>query len=291
MRPDIDYALRLGIDALIAQEEQNTMEFAQRLIATRRGTFLISVLAAVLAGALILVYVNRYRSSVKTEGAPVTVLVARQDIPKGTAGNVIASTGLYSATTIRQSQLLDGAYSDPSTLRGKVTTHEIFANAQLSASDFAGGATSVASSLTDRERVISIPLDAAHGLIGAIQPGDRVDVFVGFNVVPVGADGNPVAGGQSRPVLRRVMGNVPVVSVPGKSGGGLGGGSSATNIDLKVRDNQAAELAFASDNGKIWLVLRPSSGAKASPPSLVTVDTLLLGVSPVTELRQFGGRR
>jgi hypothetical protein len=38
-------------------------------------------------------------------------------------------------------------------------------------------------------------------------------------------------------------------------------------------------------------VLRPSSGAKASPPSIVTVDTLLLGLPPVTALKTFGGRR
>lgn len=266
------------------------MELAQRLVSTRRGTFLISVLAAVLAGALVLVYVNRYRSSVKTEGAPVTVLVARQDIPKGTSGSVIASTGLYSATTIRQSQLLDGAFSDPSTLAGKATTHEIFANSQLTASDFAASSTSVAATLTDRERVVAIPLDASHGLIGTLQAGDRVDVFVGFNVSPVAANGTPIAGGQAQPVLRRIMGNVPVIAVPGKSGGGLTG-SGASDVELKVNDTQAAELAFASDNGKIWLVLRPSSGAKASPPSLVTVDTMLLGVSPVSALHQFGGRR
>lgn len=265
------------------------MEYAHRLTSTRRGTFLISALTAVLAAALILVYVNRYRSSVKTAGAPVTVLIARQDIPKGTSGSVIAQKGLLTATTIRESQLLEGAFSDPSTLRGRVTTREIFANAQLTASDFAAGETSVASTLTDRQRVISIPLDAAHGLIGQIEGGDRVDVFAGFNVVPVAGNGTPLAGGQSRAVLRRIMGNIPVIDVGSKAGGSLGSGS--TNVGLKVSDYQAAQLAFASDNGKVWLVLRPSSGAKASPPSIVTVDTLLLGLPPVIALKTFGGRR
>ena len=80
------------------------MAFAQRLISTRRGAILVSVLAAILAGILIVAYVQKYRNSVNSEGAPVTVLIANQAIPKGTAGAVIATTGLYSATTIRQSQ-------------------------------------------------------------------------------------------------------------------------------------------------------------------------------------------
>ena len=39
----------------------------------------------------------------------VRQLVAKQAIAKGTSGTLIATTGLYSATTIRQSQLLNGA--------------------------------------------------------------------------------------------------------------------------------------------------------------------------------------
>jgi Flp pilus assembly protein CpaB len=263
------------------------VEFAQRLISTKRGTFLISAFAAVLAGVLILVYVDRYRSSVKTEGAPVTVLIARQDIPKGTSGSVIAQKGLFTATTIRESQLLDGAFSDPSTLRSRVTTREIFANAQLTASDFAAGETSLASTLTDRQRVIDIPV--TRGLAAGIEAGDHVDIYAGFNVAPIGPDGNPVHGGQSRSIMRRIMGNIQIVQLNSSSGNALSSGS--TNVAVKVTDEQAAKLAFAVDNGRLWLVLRPSTGAKASPPSVVTVETLLLGVPPVTELRNLGARR
>ena len=43
-------------------------------------------------GILIVAYVHKYRSSVNSEGAPVTVLIAKQAIPKGTSGTVIATT-------------------------------------------------------------------------------------------------------------------------------------------------------------------------------------------------------
>jgi hypothetical protein len=44
---------------------------------------------------------------------------------------------------------------------------------------------------------------------------------------------------------------------------------------------QAAAIAFAADNGKVWLVLRPPTGARPVRPGLVTVGTVLLGVPPV----------
>ena len=47
------------------------METATRLISTRRGAFVLSALVATLAGAMIVLYVARYRDSVKSNAAPV----------------------------------------------------------------------------------------------------------------------------------------------------------------------------------------------------------------------------
>jgi hypothetical protein len=79
-------------------------------------------------------------------------------------------------------------------------------------------------------------------------------------------------------VLRMILSNVYVASVAGG------------NIDFKVSDKQATQLAFASDNGKLWLALRPSSGAKTVPPSVVTVETLMLNVKPQLVYQSLGGR-
>jgi Flp pilus assembly protein CpaB len=265
------------------------MEATQKLISTRKGTILLSVLAAAVAGGLILVYVNRYRDSVKAQGAPVTVLVARQSIPKGTAGSAIAAQSLYSATTLRQSQVLSGAFSDPSNLRGKVATRDIYPGAQLVAADFAAASTNLAASLSAADRIVSIPFNAAQGLGGDLQVGDHVDVYVGFNAVPVAPNGAELAGSPSRPIVRRVMTDIAVVAIGGKASGVFASGN--TNLSFKVTDQQAADLAFASANGQIWLALRPSSGATSSPPSIVSMETLLLGVPPKVVLRSLGARQ
>jgi pilus assembly protein CpaB len=260
------------------------MQLATKLVSTRKGTLVAALLIALLAGAAILLYVNSYRDSLEAQGTPVTVLVAKQTIPKGTSGTVVAAKDLYTVTTIRESQLLEGAISDPATLRDRVATREIFEGAQLTASDFGPAGDSLAAQLTERERIVSVPLDAAHGLLDGIEAGNRVDVYAGFNVIPLGPDGKPIAGGQARPMLRLILSDVPVVAVGDKARSG------ATNVSLAVDDVKAAQLAFASDNGKIWLALRPSAGAKTSRPGIVTIETMLLGVPPVQVLKSVGGR-
>jgi Flp pilus assembly protein CpaB len=258
------------------------------LISTRRGSLYVAVFAALLAGVAILVYLNRYRENLQAGTTPVTVLIARQTIPKGTPGNVVASKAMFTATTIRESQLREGAFSDPGSLAGKVAMSEVYEGSQLTAAEFSASSTSVAGTLTDRERVVAIPFDSAHGLIGSIEAGNRVDVYAGFNIIPLRADGTPANGGQARPVLRLIMADIPVVAVASGSGGV---GAKTANVSLQVTDEQAAQLAFASDNGKVWLSLRPSAGAKSSPPRIVSAETLLLGARPLQVLRALGGRR
>jgi Flp pilus assembly protein CpaB len=263
------------------------MEFAQRLISTRRGSLYMAAVAALLAGVVILAYLNRYRENLQAGATPMTVLIARQTIPKGTPGSVVASKGLLTATTIRESQLREGAFSDPASLTGRVATREIYEGSQLTAADFSATASSLAGTLTERERILTIPLDTAHGLIGKVEEGNRVDVYAGFNVQALRADGSPVEGVPVRAVLKRILSNVPVVRVD-ESAAGMG--ARTTNVGLLVNDNEAADLAFSSDNGKIWLSLRPSAGAKSSKPAIVTVETVLLGARPLVIQRSLGGR-
>ena len=265
------------------------MEFAQRLISTRAGTIAVAAGAALLAGISIAVYLNRYRSSVSSAGAPVTVLVAKRAIAKGTSGSVVASQNMFTTATLRESQLREGAFSDPAAIRDRVAVRDVYKGQQLTAADFIAGAVSLPSTLTGTQRIITIPLDSAHGLIDGIEPGNRVDVYVGMNVISLGPDGQPRDGGQGKPVVRLIVADVPVLAIADKKTRG-GSGSNTTNVSLRLDDLTAAKIAFASDNGKVWLALRPSAGAKRSRPDIVTVETLLLGVPPVQMYKALGGR-
>jgi Flp pilus assembly protein CpaB len=254
------------------------MEFAQRLISTRAGTIAVAAGAALLAGVSIAVYLNRYRHSVSSQGAPVTVLVASRAIAKGTSGDVVASQGMFTTATLRESQLREGAFSDAAAIRGRVAVRDVYKGQQLTAADFVAGATSLSSSLTGTQRIVTIPLDTAHGLIGHLQAGDRVDVYAGFNITPVGT----VTSSNSYPVIRRLMDNILVVDVSGagKTGAAVGQQNS-TNVSLRLTDAQTAKVVFASDNGKIWLSLRPAANVKSTRPGLVTVGSDVFGLPPL----------
>jgi Flp pilus assembly protein CpaB len=177
-------------------------------------------------------------------------------------------------------------------LRGRVAVDDIYPGQQLTTADFSTTTTdAIATKISADQRAVSIPLDTAHGLIGHVRAGDHVDILGGFNIARVDRNGTPMqSGGAARPVLKLLMEDILVLTVPAEAAGGIGGGGRDATFVLRLTDQQAAELAFASDNGKIWFSLRPQSGAKAAAPSFVTLETLLLGVKPVTVVKSFGGR-
>jgi len=244
-----------------------------RIFSTRGGTIAVGVAAAALAGLLLLVYLNRYRANVAATGTPATVLVASRLIPQGTPGHIIASQGFFELTRVPKDQLKIGAIADPAIVAGRETLADIYPNQQLTVGDFSVTATNAAATrITGDERAISIPIDSAHGLIGQVRPGDHVDVYVGLNVGEAGG---------SRAVLGLLAPNQLVLDTPVVASG-RGAGNANTNIVLKVKTKDAAKVAFAADNGKIWLVLRPQSGSKPTKPSIATVRNILLGVAPLS---------
>ena len=76
----------------------------------------------------------------------------------------------------------------------------------------------------------------------------------------------PGAGG-TQPVIKLLMADVLVLKAP------LGGGNGL--ITLRAPERRAAQLAYAADNGQLWFVLRPASGAKTVNPGLINVQSLL----------------
>jgi Flp pilus assembly protein CpaB len=245
----------------------------RKVLSTREGTLAVAAFAALLAVAAVLTFMSRYKRALNQNADPVTVLVAKKPLPKGSSGDLLAEKGLFQATGFKREQVRGGAITDPSALRGLVATHEIVKGQQLTAGDFAKPTDPVISKLGPDERAVSIPLDEAHGMIGQIKVGDRVDVFAGFQVQQDGA-------ARPRPVLRVLLQNVEVLKAPAGKKGGMGAQQTG-EVVLRVPEKDGPQLAFSSDNGKVWIALRPQAGAKQEKPSLVTLDRLLLGMDPI----------
>ena len=229
-------------------------------MSSRGWAIALGIGAVALAAILLVVYLDRYRDRVGGENAPTPVLVAKQLIPAGTPGNIVASQSMYAATTLPAKEVEVGAVADPSYLAGRAAVADIFPGQQFTATQFAASDTaSVDSQITGAERAISVSVDNVHGSLSQLQNGDSIDLYI---VLGGGA------GGQS--LVKLFEPNVKVLAVP--SVPGPAGGS---NLILKINTADAAMVAYAADNTQFYFVLRPVVGAKPTKPSTATINDVV----------------
>jgi Flp pilus assembly protein CpaB len=231
------------------------------LFRNRGGAVIAGVIAAVIAVILLVIYLDSYRSSLNSGKKPEPVLVARKLIAKGSSGTLIASQGLYQVTTVQKDQLKLNAIIDPAVLNGRVAVVDVFPGQQLTQDDFSTEApTSIPYVITGPQRAIAIQVDSAHGLIGQVAAGNFVDVYVG-----VSSGGQGSGGGT---LVTLLAPDIYVLVAPG---------TGSANAILRVRTTDVAKFAYAADNQRIWLVLRPQVGSSRTPPTTATLATLLAG--------------
>jgi Flp pilus assembly protein CpaB len=224
-------------------------------MSSRGWAIALGIGAIVLAAILLVVYLDRYRSRVAGENAPTPVLVAKQLIPKGTPGSLVASNAMYTATTLPNKDVVVGAVADPSYLAGRAAAVDIFPGAQITAADFSASDTGfVKSQITGEERAISVSIDNVHGSLSQLQAGDTIDLYIGLG---------GTRGGQATYKLFRP--NVKVLAVPTAEGG---------NLVLKTTSRDAANFALVADSTQMYFVIRPVVGAKPTVPATATVDTI-----------------
>jgi Flp pilus assembly protein CpaB len=241
------------------------------VLSTRSGTFALAAVAALAALGVLLVFMSNYRDSVRSGADEVTVLVANRAVDKGTSGDVIAEAGLFSSTKVSEVDASEGAFADPSALRGQVATEAIFEGEQLTSASFGPGADPIAGRLEGIQRALSIPVAEAEGNVGQLDAGSRIDVLGGFNAEQ--------SGGRTRPVMDVLARDVLVLKAPEAPDPN----DDEHQVVVRVTDVEASRIAFASDTGDIWLTVRPPTLAKNSKinpvqlESLLGLDTIQLG--------------
>jgi Flp pilus assembly protein CpaB len=229
-------------------------------MSSRGWAIALGIGAIVLAAILLVVYLDRYRARVGGENAPTPVLVAKQLIPAGTPGSVVANQSMYEATTLPRRDVEVGAIADPSYLAGRAAATDIFPGKQFTAADFAAADTAaVKSQLTGAQRALSVSIDNVHGSLSQLQSGDSIDLYI--------AVGSNAAGQQMIRLFRDDVKVLAVPGVPGPSGGG--------NLVLRVPSRDAAAFAYAADNTQMYFVLRPVVGAKKTPKTTATIQSVL----------------
>jgi Flp pilus assembly protein CpaB len=228
-------------------------------LSTRGGTVLVAALLSLVAGAVLLVFLRQYRDDVGSSER-VRVVVAASLLPKGTRGDVVLEKRLYRVARVREDDLRSGALTDPADLSAKAVTDDVFPGHQLTLGDLKDTDNEISTRLSDYQRAMTVPVDKAHGMIGKIERGDRVDVLT---------TGDSAGGGVT--IATVALRDALVLGVPDS-----GDSSRTQQVTLRVPDRAAATIAAASDNGEVWLVLRPPLGAR----SHATPDATATGATP-----------
>ncbi len=225
-------------------------------VSSRGWAIALGLGAIVLATILLIVYLDRYRARVGGATAPTPVLIAKQTIPEGTPGTIVATTGMYAPTTLPKKEVEEGAIASPEFLAGRAAAVEILPGQQLTAAAFAASTTTtVDSQITGTQRALSVALDAVHGSLSQLKAGDDIDIYIGTTK----------PGTEQEPQIELFRPNVKVLAVPTPEGG---------NLVLRVDTKDAAKFAFAADHTRLWFVLRPAAGSKPTVPTVATKDNL-----------------
>jgi Flp pilus assembly protein CpaB len=248
----------------------------RKLLSTRRGTTLVAIGAAVLAALLLALFLNHYKHTL-TDTSLQKAVVADRLIPKGASADVLARDGTtLKPTQVRHNQLKTGAITDTSQLQGLVATRDIYPGEQITSSDFTRSAQPILTQVQAADRAVAVSLDSSHGLEGQAKAGDYVDVMASF-------DGTNNTGNQAA-FTRLIIPDVLVLSAPSaaKKTSVVGNSANSTqDVVLRVSRRDITTLAFAADNGKVWLALRPKTGSQDPSVSTITISRLLAGSKPV----------
>ena len=244
-------------------------------ITYRTRNIAIAVALAVVAALLTTFYVTNYKRHVRQAEENVTVLVAKHDIPPGTAGP--DAVRMLETQEIARRSVVPGAISDRSQIGELVASETIFAGEQITTRRFTPlEQNGVRGQLRGTMRAYQIEGDKNQTLAGVLADGDRVDVVAAVKV----------RRGSSDLVLSRIVVRdlevlrAPTGPAPGeKLTGGVG---QAFPVLLAVSDSQAQKLqlilAATSDasNGSGWhLDLRPLVRPTDSPDHLDSIHTVL----------------
>ena len=247
----------------------------------------IAVALAAVAALLTSFYVTNYKRHVQRGEDHVTVLVAKHDIPAGTAGSDAA--GALSATEVPRRSVVPGAISSPDEIKDKVASQETFAGEQVTNSRFSSVAqTGIQGQLRGTMRAFQIMGDQNQTLAGTLKDQDRVDLVATFNYKWVdfhGGQGQSTTSdtlSASRVVLR----DIKVLKAPAGPAAGsklTGGVDQKFPVLLAVTDSQAQKLLFMTGSSSTdqrvsaWsLELRPVIHAADSPDHVDRVSTILL---------------
>jgi Flp pilus assembly protein CpaB len=249
-----------------------------------KSRLIVLALAVVLGVVAALVTANYLRGAsakLTAEAEPVQVMVATQDIGRGTTAEVMIESGAIELREIPRRYVADGAVSSPSMITGKVLSVPLTTGEQVTAARFRyPSEVGLSYGIPDGFVAMSIAANDVKCVGGMLKPGDWVMVTVTFDPGPTDPE---TADDEEAPppeaITRILLPKVKVLAVgqttdpePAQTtttqtggGGVLGGGTAQTEqrvsntITLALLPEDLEKLVFSEEKGSVWLALLPAT--------------------------------
>lgn len=150
---------------------------------SNRLVILVGVLLAVLAFVGIIVVLNQNQAGTQVGPQMETVLVATNNIAIGDP----VTPDMVEAREVEADAVVGAPLRDESQVQGQPALFAIPAGTQVTQASIglAQGAQNIAGQLLDGERAISFVVDRAQGLDFLLQAGDRVDIIMTTQLLPI----------------------------------------------------------------------------------------------------------
>lgn len=210
-----------------------------------------AVLALLAVGALV-VYANNADDRALEGTETIEVLQATQDIPVKTPVSEI--TEMVELVKVPKSVQIPGAITSLDDLAGQVTTVALVAGDQLSEAKFdSPESVKGPAALPDGMQELTLQIDGARLVGGAVKVGDRVGVYTTYGP----STANPI----NQLLVLRVD-------------TGVAGSDTATGalVTFAVTTVQAQQLVNVSETGSLWLTRQNDTTSSDSPGSIDSTD-------------------
>jgi pilus assembly protein CpaB len=252
-----------------------------------KARVLIIIIAVALAG-LAAVFAARYlqdaRSNIASESKPVKVLVAQEDIPRGTPADEMISRKMVVLQEVPRRFTSAGAVSTQKGIEGMVLATPLARGQQITAEQFeAPDVAGLAFSIPKQQLAVTIPVDEVNGVGGLVKPGDHIALYATFSPGPNG----------EKDLTKLLLGDTKVLAVGTalreneRSGGQQQAGTLTSTrsqdaevkaprtLTLSVAPADVERLVFAEETGHVWCALIPATTDVVPTSSGQTIRTVV----------------
>jgi len=261
---------------------------------------IVGVILAIAVAFLVKIYLDQQRqiyleeagrTAAKKQENQIAVLVAKQDIPKGT----VIKPEILETKIFPREYIAPQAVTSLDRISGMIATTPISKGEQITLTklSFARQAGGLAEATPVGKRAITINVDSIASVGGMIRPGDYVDLIATIPVPVQTAEGKQVTQVASVPLFQNVlvlavgqeMGPVSSAEGAGRYSKGEEGKelrkeASSSLITLALNPQEANLITFVQEQGKFRLVLRSPADSKIEPLKPMSWDALFQYLMP-----------